>query len=146
MTSTIHRNYQRRNLNRLVTPAPLAHPHARLVFALMREQRVRYDDLAERSGVTRASYKAWRRKNKPSLESLSAALGALGWSYIPVPSVEKLPADIASEVLALANRLSLQMPDVFAMLLEVSAYQKAIAKHGVAASWQAPSATELRCA
>lgn len=141
MTSTTPRHDKRRHFKRLVTPAPLAHPHARLVFALMRQKGVRYDDLAERSGVTRASYKAWRRKNKPSLESLSAALGALGWSYIPVPSTESLPNDIASDLSSIADRLGAQMPEVFAMLLEVGAYQRELAKGGVEATWQPPRAS-----
>ncbi|MHC2278886.1 hypothetical protein ACVME8_005497 [Bradyrhizobium diazoefficiens] len=63
---------------RTVTMPERVGPHVKLVFAEMARLRVTYDETEEGSGVRRASIKAWRRKNKPGLESLEAVLGSWG--------------------------------------------------------------------
>lgn len=77
-------------------------PRAKVVFAEMQRQRVTYDELEHRSGVLRSTFKAWRTNNKPGLDTLEAALGALGWSLLPVPNVSELPADIRAKLDELA--------------------------------------------
>lgn len=68
-----------------VTVPRRAHPAAKLVFHELARQRMTYDELEHRSGVLKSTFKAWRTHNAPSLTSLAATLGALGWSFIPVP-------------------------------------------------------------
>jgi hypothetical protein len=58
-------------------------PRAKVVFAEMQRQGVTYDELEHRSGVLRSTFKAWRTNNKPGLDTLEAALGALGWALLP---------------------------------------------------------------
>jgi hypothetical protein len=70
---------------------------ARLVFFLMREHGVSYDELSWRSGLLKSTLKSWRVEKFPSLRSIEAALGALGWGLAPYPKLETLPAD-ASEM------------------------------------------------
>ena len=79
-----------------------AHPHAKLVFRLMNEQAVTYDEMEWRANVLRSTLKAWRTSNSPGLETLSACLGVLGWYYLPVPSEDKLPPAIREGLIALA--------------------------------------------
>ena len=81
-----------------VTVPKRAHPHARLVFAEMQSQGVTYGELEHRSGVLISTIKAWRTDNSPGLASLAAALGALGWAYVPVPRKDMLPAWLAAEL------------------------------------------------
>lgn len=64
---------------------------ARLVFFLMRELGVTYDKLEWDSGVLRTTIKSWRGEKAPSLTSLQAALGALGFGIAPHPRLETLP-------------------------------------------------------
>lgn len=67
-----------------------AHPHARLVFALMREHRISYDTLEHVSGCLRSTIKSWRGEKVPSIQSIEAVLGAFGWSLVPVPPLSSL--------------------------------------------------------
>ncbi|MDH2401340.1 hypothetical protein QCM77_15470 [Bradyrhizobium sp. SSUT18] len=55
---------KRRRNPRTVSMPERVGPFARLVFAEMARQRVTYDSLEERSGVRRATLKAWRKKNR----------------------------------------------------------------------------------
>lgn len=87
--------------SRTTIPAK-AHPAAKLVFAEMQRQGVSYDDLEFYSGVLRTTFKSWRTHNKPGLESVSAALGVLGWHYVPVPKIEALPEPLQAELRRLA--------------------------------------------
>lgn len=80
-----------------ITIPPHAHPHARLVFALMSEYRVTYDTLEVDSGLLRSTIKAWRSSNTPSLQSIEAALGVFGWSLVPCPPLGDLPADVLAQ-------------------------------------------------
>ena len=70
-----------------ITIPERCHPLAKIVFAEMQRQNVTYDELEWRSGVLRSTFKAWRTHNRPGLESIEAALGALGWSVLPVPAM-----------------------------------------------------------
>jgi hypothetical protein len=55
---------------------------------------VTYDEMEEKSGVKRPALKAWRHKNYPSLQSLEATLGALGYDFVPVPREIVIPAEV----------------------------------------------------
>ena len=99
-------------------------PHVKLVFAEMARQRMTYDSLEERSGVRRAATNAWRRKNRPGLESLEAALAALGFGFCPTPSLEALPAELAGELTALALKLRMNIPQTGAALIDIGVEQK----------------------
>ena len=100
---------------RTVTMPESASPHVKLVFSEMARLQVTYDEVAEGSGVRRASMKAWRGKNKPSLESLESVLGFLGWAYVPVPGLETLPPELAGELTALALKLGASTPALASM-------------------------------
>ena len=67
--------------------------------------------------------KAWRRKNRPGLESLEAVLNSLGWNFIPTPTAEVLSPELASELDAVVTKLKIGMPEVWAALLEVGRQQ-----------------------
>jgi hypothetical protein len=99
-------------------------PHVKLVFAEMARLHFTYDEVEEGSGVRRASIKAWRRKNRPGLESLEAVLGFLGWKLCPVPSLEALPADTAGALVAFAKRLEQDIPTTWAALIDICTQQK----------------------
>jgi hypothetical protein len=77
-------------------------PRAKVVFAEMRRQGVTYDELEHRSGVLRSTFKAWRTNNKPGLDTIEAALGALGWSLLPVPNLSELPESVREGLKALS--------------------------------------------
>lgn len=70
-----------------------AHPAAKIVFTEMRRQNITYDELEHASGVLKSTFKAWRTHNAPSLESIQACLGALGWEFLPVPRLENFPPE-----------------------------------------------------
>lgn len=78
-----------------------ANPLAKLVFGEMAKQGVTYDELEWRAGVLKTTIKAWRSENSPGLLSIEAALGALGWSLVPVPMHKRLPPNIAAGLDAL---------------------------------------------
>ena len=116
--------FSRRNPERKRRPSTLtiperACPHVRFVFAEMRRQGITYDALEEKSGVLRATLKAWRHKNYPSLPTLEAALGFLGWDFVPVPRGRALPPDLVAELAPIAERLGLTMPAVVEALVEI---------------------------
>jgi hypothetical protein len=117
---------KRRKNPRTVTMPDHVGPHVKLVFAEMARQRMTYDSLEERSGVRRATTKAWRRKNRPGLESLTAVLGTLGFGFVPVPALEALPAELAGELTALALKLGMNIPQTFCALLDIGVEQKLI--------------------
>jgi len=87
-----------------ITIPERAHPLARLVFAEMARQRFTYSELEWRANVLISTFKAWRKDNTPGLTTIEAALGALGWNLVPVPQVERLPADIREGLAELAER------------------------------------------
>ncbi|WP_336814907.1 hypothetical protein [Bosea sp. MMO-172] len=94
-------------------------PHVKLVFAEMQRQSFTYDEMAWVSGVQRAALKAWRVKNYPSLTSLEAVLGALGYDFVPVPRAEALPQDVMAELKPAAERLKITLPEATRLLVEI---------------------------
>ncbi|MGX9428034.1 hypothetical protein [Bradyrhizobium sp. LeoA1S1] len=104
---------------RTVTMPERVGPHVKLVFAEMARLRVTYDETEEGSGVRRASIKAWRRKNKPGLESLEAVLGFLGWDFVAVPRAKVLPDEVRAELQPIADKLGLTMPQTITALIEI---------------------------
>jgi hypothetical protein len=109
---------------RTVSMPERASPHVKLVFSEMSRLHITYDEVEEGSGVRRPTVKQWRRKNKPSLESLEAVLGFLGWAYVPVPALEILPPELAGELTTLALKLGASMPQTIAALIDISVEQK----------------------
>lgn len=100
-----------------------ASPHVKLYFNELRRQRVRYDDVEECAAVRRATQKAWKRKNFPSLSSLQAAFSYLGWDYVPVPALEILPPEVAGEITALALKMQRDIPATYAAAVAVGVEQ-----------------------
>lgn len=84
-------------------------PRAKIVFAEMKRQGVTYDMLEWKSGVLRSTFKAWRSCNAPSIQTLDAALGALGWAgLLPVPKPETLPAQLRADLEEVARKHALE--------------------------------------
>lgn len=115
---------KRRKNPRTVSMPERVGPFARLVFAEMARQRVTYDSLEERSGVRRATLKAWRKKNRPGLESIEAALATLGFGLVPVAALEALPPALAGELTALALKMRMNIPQTWAALIDICVEQK----------------------
>ncbi len=116
---------RRKNPRTVTMPTHGVGPHVKLVFAEMSRQRVTYDALEERSGVRRATVKAWRRKNRPGLESLEAALATLGFGFVPVAALEALPSpELAGELTALALKLRMNIPQTWTALIDIGVEQK----------------------
>ena len=86
-----------------ITVPQVCHPAVKVVFAEMQRQGVTYDELEFRSGVLKSTFKAWRTNNRPGLETMEAALGALGWAFLPVPSLKRVPTKIRAELERLAQ-------------------------------------------
>lgn len=82
-----------RRPSRISVP-PHAHPFSRLVFAEMRRQNVSYAELEWRSGILGTTVKEWRVSKTPSLQSIQATLGALGFGVAPYPRIETLPPHV----------------------------------------------------
>lgn len=96
-------------------------PHVRLIFSEMSRQNVTYDQMDEGSGVQRATLKAWRHKNVPSLQNVEAALGFLGFDLVPVPRAKALPPEVVAELKPIADRLGLSMEAAVKALVEIVA-------------------------
>lgn len=80
-------------------------PRAKVVFAEMKRQGITYDELEWKSGVLRSTFKAWRKNNRPGLDTIEAALGVLGFSVLPVPTnPNALPADLRADLEAVAKK------------------------------------------
>jgi hypothetical protein len=87
-----------------ITIPDRCHPLAKMVFAEMARQRVTYDELEWTSGVLRSTFKAWRTHNRPGLESIEAALGALGWVVTVSPAEHTIPAELRADLQALVAK------------------------------------------
>ncbi|MBY0260125.1 MAG: hypothetical protein K2X24_21230 [Methylobacterium sp.] len=96
-------------------------PIVKLVFAEMARQRVTYDEVAAGSGVLRSTLKAWRHKNRPSLDALEAVLGFLGWDFVPVPREKRLPAEVLQALRPAVDATGLTMPVAVQALVEIVA-------------------------
>lgn len=90
--------------SRITIPDP-AHSLVKLVFGQMKKQGVGYSDLEWAAGIQITTIKAWRT-GRPGIESIEAALGALGWGLVPVPNYEMLPANERAAVDGLTTSLS----------------------------------------
>lgn len=95
-------------------------PHVRLMYAEMRRQNKTLDDVAEGSGLTRVCLKAWRTKNYPSLTGAEAALGFLGFEFVPIPTARALPPEIVDALKPIAQRLELELPTAVALVAEIA--------------------------
>lgn len=91
-----------------ITVPPHAHPLAKVVFAEMKRQGVTYDELEYRAGVLRSTFKAWRGSNCPSIPTVSAALGVLGFDVLPVPKLERIDPAIRADLEAVAAKHGLK--------------------------------------
>ena len=105
------KNAPRRTASKITIPER-AHPLAQAVFAEMKRQRVTYDELEWRAGVLRSTFKAWRTNNKPGLDTIEAALGALGWHVLAVPKPETLPQELRADLEAVAAKHATALPCV----------------------------------
>lgn len=92
-----------------ITIPERADPRAKLVFQLMRDQGVTYDALEWSAGVLRSTIKAWRKSNKPGLDTIEAALGALGWLLLPVPKPDRLDPVLRADLEAIAEKHGLDV-------------------------------------
>ena len=90
--------------------------HVKLVFSEMQRQRIIYDEVEAGSGVLRPTIKAWRHKNKPSLETIEAVLNYLGWDFLPVPRDEIIPPEVRKRLAPAAEALGLSMPESLRLL------------------------------
>ncbi|WP_156948939.1 transposase [Bradyrhizobium sp. WSM1417] len=115
---------KRRRNPRTVTMPERVGPHVKLVFAEMARQKLRYLDVAERSGVQHATLKAWRKKNRAGLESLEAVLATLGFGLVPVAALEALDPELAGELIALALKMRMNVPQTWAALIDIGVEQK----------------------
>ncbi len=66
-------------------PAPHAHPFVRFVLEEMNRQRCGALDLEQRSGIARRNLDQWRTAHSPTLITIEAALGALGFELAIQP-------------------------------------------------------------
>ncbi|MBR1131916.1 hypothetical protein [Bradyrhizobium iriomotense] len=113
-----------RNRRGVTMPKNHIGPFARLVFAELGRQRMRYLDASELSGVQIPTIKGWRRKNNPGLESLTALLTTLRFQLCPVPELEALPPALAGELTALALKMRMNIPQTWCALLDIHTEQK----------------------
>ena len=95
-------------------------PHVKLVFTEMRRQNFTYDEVEAGSGVTRPTIKAWRKKNRPGMDSIEAVLGHLGFEFVPLPTAQAIPPEIAAELRPIAQRLDLAMPEAVRLAAEIA--------------------------
>ena len=76
----------------------------------MKRQGVTYESLEWRAGVLRSTVKAWRKDNRPGLDTIEAALGVLGWHVLPVPKPETLPDELRVDLEAVAAKHCTALP------------------------------------
>lgn len=100
-----------------VTVPKRCHPAAKIVFAEMRRQGVTYDELEHRSGVQKQTFKAWRTQNAPGLDTISAALGALGWEFLPCPPWDAMAPEVRNGIEKLATEYGLDEDALLTALL-----------------------------
>jgi hypothetical protein len=113
-----------RSARRSVTIPDRVGPHVKLVFAEMSRLNFTYDEVEEGSGIRRASVKAWRRKNRPGLESLEAVLGFLGWDFVAVPTIQNFPPAMAGKIASLSAELNASIPETIAALVGIGVEQR----------------------
>lgn len=62
-----------------------AHPTVRFLFRQIAFQQTTLLDVAERSGIDRATISSWRYTRSPNLANIEACLQVLGYELKPVP-------------------------------------------------------------
>ncbi len=102
-----------------ITVPKQGHPIAKLIFAEMKKQNKSYSALEWESGVLVTTAKAWRTHSRPGLETAEAALGALGWSLVPVPRMERLPKKLQAELERLSSEWATDEPLLNLLLAEM---------------------------
>jgi hypothetical protein len=115
-----------------------ANPLAKLVFAEMRRQGVTYAELEHRSNVLISTFKAWRGQSAPGLMSIEAALGALGWTLVPVPRLDNLPPAILDQLQELGQHFRTD-DETFGAVLRAVATWPAYAKDRLHLACKPPS-------
>lgn len=103
-----------------VTVPERVSPFVKLLFSEMQRRNVIYDEVEEGSGVRRAALKAWRHKNRPNLDSIEAALGFMGFEFVPLPQARVLPEAIVAELRPIATRLGIAMPEAVRLTAEIA--------------------------
>ncbi len=61
------------------------HPTVRKLFELMNVHRVSQGQLGRKSGLNPWIFGNWKRRSNPSLTSIEAALGAMGYQLVVAP-------------------------------------------------------------
>lgn len=106
-----------------ITIPKRCHPAAKIVFAEMKRQGVTYEDLEHRSGVLKSTFKAWRTHNAPGLDTLSAALGALGWEFAAIPPADAISPEVRSQIEKIADDHGLDEDALLAALVREVAHR-----------------------
>lgn len=75
-----------------------AHPLARLLFQLMRDNGMTYEETEFRSSVLRQTIKSWRNEKYPSIRAIEAALGVFGYRLLPCPPLDGLPDRVREQL------------------------------------------------
>jgi hypothetical protein len=122
-----------------ITVPEKANPLARLVFAEMKRQNVTYADLEWESGVLISTFKAWRTASRPGLASIEAALGALGWTLVPVPRLDRLSPAILDQLDLVGEHFRTD-EETFGAALHAAATWPAHAKEQQALLYRSPAA------
>jgi len=112
-----------------ITVPRRAHPFAKLLFAEMNRQRVTYAELEHRSGVQTSTFKAYRTDNTPGLTSIEAALGAVGWTLVPVPKLDTLEPELAKKLDRLGKHFRSREEAFGAAVLAASTWPEYAATH-----------------
>ena len=84
-------------------PRGPCNPLARLLLAEMRLQGVTYFEMESRAGVLASTVKSWRNEKNPSLLAISACLGAVGVSLVPVPRMDRISPRLRAQVQELSR-------------------------------------------
>ena len=83
-------NTDRPRLRQHTVPAH-AHPLVRLLFQELRTKQIPMHDLCRRSGLSINTVINWRAANAPNLTNIEAALNAIGYDLVAVPSNREYP-------------------------------------------------------
>ena len=95
-------------------------PVVRLLFEEMKRQNVTYDEVEARTGVKRVCLKAWRTKNRPNLDTIEAALSAVGFEFVPVPMARALPREVVKALQPVADALRVSLAEAVRLTAEIA--------------------------
>lgn len=70
--------------------------------------------------MLRTTIKAWRHKNSPNLNNLSAVLSVLGWDFVPIPRDRILDPDVIAALKPAAERVGLDLGDAVQFVSEMT--------------------------